>query len=76
MVNEHHRQPWNTLPLDVRLQLNKKLTPRQHDVFVLWHAGCGYERIGTMLNLSPRTVRTHLRRAHAIYHNIQLEEAA
>ncbi len=66
---------WNTLKPNVRHQLINRLSPRQHDVLILWLAGCSIERIATMLNLSPRTIRTHLHRAQQIHTQIQQEAA-
>lgn len=67
---------WNTLDPATRDQLTRRLTPRQHDVLVLWLAGCSYQRISTMLNIAPRTVRTHLHRAQAIHAQLDQEQAA
>ena len=61
---------WNTIPDDTRAELVGKLTTKQHDVYVLWLAGCSYDRISNMLNIAPRTVRTHLQRAKAIHREI------
>ena len=67
---------WNTLDPNIRNQLTAKLTTRQHDVLILWLAGCSYDRIATMLNIAPRTVRTHLKRAQAIHAQLDQEQAA
>jgi len=65
---------WNTLPLETRHQLVGKLTVRQHDVLILWLAGCSIERISVMMSIAPRTVRTHLHRARQVLD--ELQEAA
>jgi DNA-binding CsgD family transcriptional regulator len=65
---------WNTLEPHVRTELTNRLTRRQHDILILWLAGCSYDRIAEMLNLSPRTVRTHLHRARTIHSTITNEE--
>ncbi len=66
---------WNQLEPQVRAQRVNRLTPRQHDVLILWLAGSSIERISTMLNLAPRTVRTHLHRARQIHAQIEQEAA-
>lgn len=66
---------WNTLPPEVRQQLTMRLSPRQHDVLILWLAGCSYDRIAGMLTIQPRTVRTHLRAAQIVYEQIRQEAA-
>ncbi len=66
---------WNTLDPHIRQQLVDRLSRRQHDVLILWLAGCSIERIATMLTLAPRTVRTHLARARQIYDQIRKETA-
>jgi DNA-binding CsgD family transcriptional regulator len=66
---------WNSLPETDRTQLANKLTTRQHHVYVLWLAGCSYQRIADYLTISPRTVRTHLKRAQAIHRTIHQEAA-
>lgn len=67
---------WNTLDPHVRSELTRRLTRRQHDVLILWLAGCSYHRISVMLEIAPRTVRTHLARARAIHHEIERREHA
>lgn len=67
---------WNTLDPDTRTELVRRLSQRQLDVLMLWLAGCSYDRIAQMLNLSPRTVRTHLKRARAIHERIERKDAA
>lgn len=64
---------WNTLPPETRTQLTQRLTRRQHDVLILWLAGCSYHRISVMLEIAPRTVRTHLNRARAIHQQIDTQ---
>lgn len=54
---------WNSLPPEARAIAERELSPRQLDVFKLWMAGCGYKRIGVMLDISPSTARDHLARA-------------
>lgn len=71
---EHRRQSWNELPLQTRLELNRKLSARQNDCYRLWIAGCGYETIAEYLSISRSTAVTHVKRARAI--RAQLEEAA
>lgn len=68
--------PWNALAPHIRQELTNRLTPRQHDVLILWLAGCSYDRIANMLGLSPRTVRTHLKRARTIHDQLTKEHAA
>lgn len=75
-MNELRRVPWANLPLDQRAALVKQLTPRQHDCYVLWLIGSSYDTIAGYLNLSPRTVRTHIKRARQIHHNLDQQEAA
>jgi DNA-binding CsgD family transcriptional regulator len=60
----------------MRDELTRRLTRRQHDVLVLWLASCSYDRIAVMLDISPRTVRTHLQRARQIYDQTRRETAA
>lgn len=67
---------WNALAPEIRVELSRRLSPRQHDVFVLWLAGCSYDRIATMLDIAPRTVRTHLKRARAIHDQLERKKAA
>ncbi len=66
---------WNQLEPDIRAQLVNRLSRRQHDVLILWLAGCSIERTATMLSLAPRTVRTHLHRARQIQAKIEQEAA-
>jgi DNA-binding CsgD family transcriptional regulator len=66
---------WNTLEPHIRAQLTQRLSPRQHDVLILWLAGCSYTQISEMLNIQPRTVRTHLHSAKIIYQQIRQEAA-
>ena len=67
---------WNQLPPAHREQLARQLTPRQHDVYVLWLAGCSYDTIANYLNISKRTVREHLKRAQAINRQLLAKDAA
>ncbi len=62
---------WNELDPEIRAQLVNRLSRKQHDVLILWLAGCSIERISTMLSLAPRTVRTHLHRAQQTRTQIQ-----
>lgn len=64
---------WNTLPNHEREQLTARLSPKQHDVYILWLAGCGYNRIAAMLNISRSTVITHNKRAKQIHQDIATE---
>ena len=41
----------------------KPLTPREHSVIILVADGYADKEIAVKLNLSPRTVQTHLRQA-------------
>lgn len=66
---------WNTIPETERAQLNTRLTQRQHHVYALWLAGCSLKTISEYLNISQRTVRTHLERAKAV-HALIAKEAA
>ena len=65
---------WQSLDPAIRDQLKTRLTQRQLDVLILWLAGCSYDRISTMLGISVRSVRTHLKRARQIHD--QVKEAA
>jgi DNA-binding CsgD family transcriptional regulator len=67
---------WSQLPEPVRDELTRRLTRRQHDVLVLWLASCSYDRMARMLDISPRTVRTHLARAKQIYDDVNRKDAA
>lgn len=67
---------WNSLDQWEREQLAKQLTPRQLDVYRLRLAGCPWQFIGEALHISPRTARTHWKRARAIHQQLELPEAA
>lgn len=64
---------WNQLPPDTRKELTNRLSRRQHDVLILWLAGCSYNDISRMLRIQPRTVRTHLHAARITYNQITEE---
>lgn len=67
---------WNHLDQWERTELANKLTPRQLDVYRLRLAGCSWQFIAEALNISPRTARTHHKRAKAVHLNLELPEAA
>lgn len=67
---------WRDLPTNEQILLNQRLTIRQHDVLVLTLAGCSLARIAVMLQVSIRTVRTHLHRARQIHDDVRKETAA
>lgn len=54
---------FSSLPIETREIAERELTRKQLDVFKLWCADVGYNRIAIMLDMSPSTVRTHLARA-------------
>lgn len=62
---------WNTLPTEHRDELKQRLSQRQLDVLILWLAGCSYDRISTMLGISVRSVRTHLKRARQVHNQVK-----
>ena len=67
---------WQSLDPAIRETLKTRLTQRQLEVLILWLAGCSYDRISTMLGISVRSVRTHLKRARQIHDTITQEAAA
>ena len=66
---------WNDLPHHERTELRARLTQKQLNVLILWHAGLGYQKIADGLGVSVRTVRTHLARARQIHDRITQEAA-
>lgn len=66
---------WNTIPEHERAELRQRLTQKQLDVLILWHAGLGYTKIAAGLGVSVRTIRTHLARARQIHDRIHQEAA-
>lgn len=70
------RQPWNSIPAWERVELGRRLTNRQFDVYALHTANIGEARIGELLGISRRTVRDHLRRAKQVHALIEQEAVA
>jgi len=70
------RTPWSQHDADLKATITAQLTTHQYNVLVLWLAGCTISRISIMLNIKPRTTRTHLKRARHVYDRILEKENA
>ena len=68
------RTPWSQHPPHLKETITNALTTHQHNVLVLWLAGCTINRISIMLGIQPRTARTHLKRARHVYDRILEKE--
>ena len=68
------RTPWSQHDAQLKETITNALTTHQHNVLVLWLAGCTISRISIMLNIKPRTTRTHLKRARHTYDAILEKE--